>query len=136
MSQHLFLRAYMAGVVPPTVLSLAVYLFIMLGHNLFATPLPPVERIMIFPIVAGPNLWGIWNGVRAVMRHRLPLAAHGALLPVVNFAIGYPLARAFDIAIPPEMQRNAPMGFAMSIVIYYLVWKFGVGFLNTLVDVD
>jgi len=136
MSQHLFLRAYMTGIVPPTVFSLAVYIAISLGHSFFAMELPPVERFIVFPLVVVPNLWGIWNGVRAVMRRRLPLAAHGALLPIVNFGTGYVSARMLHIPITPEMLRMLPVSLAMSMVAYYLVWKFVVGFLNTLVDVD
>ena len=126
----------MAGVVPPTVFALAIYLAINLGHQIFHTQLPPVERFIVFPLVVGPNLWGLWNGLRAVMRRRLPLAIHGALLPIVNFAVGYPAAMALKIEITPEMLHTLPMSLAMSMVAYYLVWKFAVSFLNTLVDID
>jgi hypothetical protein len=136
MSQHLFLRAYMAGIVPPTIFSLIVYLGMTVGHSFFSMQLPPVERFIIFPLVVVPNLWGLWNGLRAVMRRRLPLAMHGALLPIINFAIGYPAALAMRITITPEMMQSMPASLVMSMVLYYLGWKFAVSFLNTLVDVD
>ena len=126
----------MAGVVPPTIFSLLVYLGMTIAHSLFDVQLPPMERFIIFPLVVVPNLWGLWNGMRAIMRRRLPLAVHGALLPIVNFALGYPAALALRIPITPEMIRSIPASLAMSMVFYYLGWKFAVRFLNTLVDVD
>src|SRR3982750_1797180 len=99
MSQHLFLRAYMAGIVPPTALSLLVYVLMTLGHSFFALQYPPVESVIIFPLVVVPNMWGIWNGIRAVMRRRLPLALHGALLPIINFGLGYAVMRGTDLTI-------------------------------------
>jgi hypothetical protein len=136
MSQHLFLRAYMAGIVPPTIFSLIVYLGMTVGHSFFSMQLPPVERFIIFPLVVVPNLWGLWNGLRAMMRRRLPLAIHGALLPIINFALGYLAALVMNITISPEMIRSLPASLLMSMVLYYLGWKFAVSFLNTLVDVD
>jgi hypothetical protein len=136
MSQHVFLRAYMAGIVPPTALSLLIYLVMTVGHSLFAMTLPPVERFIVFPLVVVPNLWGLWNGLRATMRTRLPLAVHGALLPILNFLLGYVAAQAMHIPITPEMVRSLPASLVMSMVLYYLGWKYAVAFLNTLVDVD
>ena len=126
----------MAGIVPPTALSLLVYVLMTLGHSLFAIQLPAVESFIIFPLVVIPNLWGIWNGVRAMMRRRLPLALHGALLPIINFALGFGMVRALDLTVSDQMMRFGPVSLLMTMAFYYLTWKFGVGFLNTLVDVD
>ena len=126
----------MAGIVPPTALALIVYVFMTLGHSLFAMQLPPVESFIIFPLVVIPNLWGIWNGVRAMMRRRLPLALHGALLPIINFALGFAMVRALDLTVSDQMMRFGPVSLVMTMAFYYLTWKYAVGFLNTLVDVD
>ena len=126
----------MAGIVPPTAMSLVVYVLMTLGHSLFALQFPPVENVIIFPLVVIPNMWGIWNGIRAVMTKRLPLATHGALLPIINFALGYAVVRTANFAISTQMMRFGPVSLLMTMTIYYLVWKFAVGFLNTLVDVD
>jgi hypothetical protein len=136
MSPHLFLRAYMAGIAPPTAFAMLAYVFVTLRHEFFSIPLPPLERFMIFPIIVGPNLWGLWNGLRAVMPRRLPLALHGALLPPISFTLGYAVAQMLGITIPGTMIQSAPVSLAMLVVLYYLVWKFVVGFMNTLVDVD
>src|SRR5690349_17863183 len=97
MSQHLFLRAYMAGIVIPTALSFVIYLAAIAGFPLYKLPPVPnatVFNVIIFPLVVITNLWGFWNGVRAVMTRRLPLGIHGALLPILNFALGYAVIRA------------------------------------------
>lgn len=126
----------MAGIVPPTAMSLVVYVLMTLGHSLFAIQLPPAESIIIFPLVVVPNMWGIWNGIRAVMTKRLPLALHGALLPVINFGLGYVMISATNFSISTQIMRFGAVSLLMTMAIYYLVWKFVVGFLNTLVDVD
>ena len=126
----------MAGVTPATFFSLLVWFAAIVAQTVFAVKMPPFERIMTFPIVVVPNLWGFWNGIWAVSRRRLPLAWHGALLPFVNFALGGAVAKVLNITVTAEMLRSAPISLAMSIIAYYLVWKYVVAFLNSLVDVD
>ena len=126
----------MAGIVPPTALSLLVYVLMTLGRSLFSFQPPAVESFIVFPLVVIPNLWGIWNGIRATMRRRLPLAVHGALLPIINFGLGYVLMRTADYVPSAQMMRFGPVSLLMTMAFYYLTWKFAVGFLNTLVDVD
>ena len=128
----------MAGILPPTVFSLIVYVVMSVGHEPIAAKLPPMERfiVFLFPLVVVPNLWGIWNGLWVVMRRRLPLAVHGGLLPLVNAAVGYLSVRLMNVPITPIMTRGLPISLAISMVAYYLVWKYAVGFLNALVDVD
>jgi hypothetical protein len=126
----------MAGVVPPTVLSLIVFVGISIASSIRDFPFP-VERFIVFPLVVIPNLWGIWNGVWALTpRRRLPLAVHGAVLPILNFALGYWSAKALGIEIPDRMANVAPVSLAMTMIFYAPVWKYAVGFLNTIVDVD
>src|SRR4051812_33138810 len=109
MAQHIFLRAYMAGIMPPTALSLLVYVLMTLGHSLFSMQLPPVESVIIFPLVVVPNMWGIWNGIRAVMRRRLPLAVHGALLPIINFGLAYATLRVTNFTVSTQIMRFGPV---------------------------
>jgi hypothetical protein len=136
MRQYLFLRAYMAGILAPTAFSMVVYWGVAVAASLSPSALPPPERTILFPFVVVPNLWGIWNGIWAVSKKRLPLAAHGAVLPVINFGLYLFFARMTGIAIDTGSMRMAPMGAVISIVLYYLAWKYLVAFLNTLVDVD
>src|SRR5437016_824732 len=63
---HPFLRAYMAGIVVPTMFLLVI--MAVFGYhryyfevpNQFVIPLPgrPLERALIFPMAVVPNLWG------------------------------------------------------------------------------
>jgi hypothetical protein len=138
MKPHPYLRAYMAGIVVPTLFLLVVvaidayqkYYFEV--SNQFVIPLAsrPLDRALLFPMAIVPNVWGLWNMLRVRLRPplRLPIGAHGALLVPLLIPGGIALARAFDpftiqwaFALP-----MLPVGMA----IYYLAWKYVVGFLN------
>lgn len=93
MRPHPYLRAYMAGIVVPT-LFLLVIMTVFAYHryyfevpNQFVIPLPgrPLDRAIIFPMAVVPNVWGLWNILYLALRHRvrIPLGLHGALLPLV-----------------------------------------------------
>ena len=138
MRPHPYLRAYMAGIVVPTLFLLlamtvlAFFRFYLEVPSQFIIEMPtrPLERAIVFPMAFVPNLWGAWNILHVVLpsRVRLPLGAHGALLPLLLFPAGVALARALDVftiqlwyALP-----IVPIGMA----VYYLAWKYIVGFLN------
>ena len=138
MRPHPYLRAYMAGIVVPT-------LFLLVIMSAFATfrfavaPWPTVgdgllvgsfASAIVFPMAVVPNLWGVWNMLHLALRSRVRLSVgiHGALLPLLLMPAGVIVARAFDVfsiqwrfALPA-----APIGMA----VYYLAWKYIVGFLN------
>jgi hypothetical protein len=138
MRPHPYLRAYMAGIVVPTAFLLAI----MTVYSLFrfylevpsqfvlAMPARPLARALVFPMAVVPNLWGVWNMLHLKLRSRVPvpLGAFGAVLPLLLFPGGIMLARALDVftiqwrfALP-----IIPIGMA----VYYLAWKYLVGFLN------
>jgi hypothetical protein len=138
MRPHPYLRAYMAGIVVPTLFLLvimtvyAVFAFYLEVPSQFVLemPAPPLQRAIVFPMAVVPNLWGVWNILHQMLRSRarLPLGLHGALLPLLLVPAGVALARALDVfsiqlryALP-----IAPIGMA----VYYLAWKYLVGFLN------
>ena len=135
MRPHPYLRAYMAGIVVPTLVLLvfaAVYsvLRFYLGLPEALRTGAPLERIIMFPMAVVPNLWGVWNLLHHALgsRIRLPLGAHGALLPILLLPAGVTLARGLDVF-------DIPWGLAFSILpiamaVYYLAWKYVVGFLN------
>src|SRR6266852_9409473 len=84
MNTHPYLRAYMAGIVAPSLgLLIALTVFI-LTRLVFHVPIP-IERVIIFPMALVPSVFGIWNIIYAWSRpHRhLPIGFHGALLPVI-----------------------------------------------------
>ena len=137
MKSHIYLRAYMAGVTVPSVLvilMLSGFVVLRFGYNV---PIP-IERFLVFPLAIVPGLWGLWNMLYLVVRKhwRIPLGLHGALVPLVAgpLALGNALLAGFEIS------RSAwtifPAGVAIAMLAYYLAWKYLVGFLNGVLDVD
>lgn len=138
MRPHPYLRAYMAGIVVPTLFLIVIMLvnayrvfyLEVPSQFVFGLPARPLERAILFPMAVVPNLWGVWNMLylRTKSLTRLPLGAHGALLVALLVPLGITLARVLDVftiqlwfALPA-----IPVGMA----VYYLVWKHVVGFLN------
>ena len=137
MESHIYLRAYMAGVTVPSVLvilMLAGFVVLRFGYNV---PIP-IERFLMFPLAIVPGLWGLWNMLYIVVRKhwRIPLGLHGALVPLV----AGPLALGNAFLAGFEVSRSAwtifPAGVALAMLAYYLMWKYLVGFLNGVLDVD
>jgi hypothetical protein len=138
MRPHRYLRAYMAGIVVPTVFLLVAasvdvfqkYYFEV--SNQFVIPLAsrPLERALLLPMAVVPNAWGLWNMLFLRMRDRVSwsLGLHGALLVVVLIPGGIALARAFE-SFSIQWQFALPM-FPVGMALYYLAWKHLVGFLN------
>jgi len=146
MRSHIYLRAYMAGVTVPSVLvilMLAGFVVLRFGYNV---PIP-IERFLVFPLAIVPCLWGLWNMLYIVVRKhwRIPyirnkvktsLGLHGALVPLVAgpLALGNAFLAGFEIS------RSAwtifPAGVALAMIAYYLMWKYLVGFLNGVLEVD
>jgi len=131
MNKHPFLRAYLAGIACPTIFLLVVmtvYAFIRYANNL---PVP-IERVIVFPMAFVPNLWGLWNVLYAsvLAKRHFSLGIFGAVLPLVLAPAGYFVAHLLKFPIPVYVYHLAPVGLPFAIVIYYLVWKYLVGFLN------
>src|SRR5271169_2109677 len=82
MDQHKYLRAYMAGIVVPTIVLVIGVTAFCIARYVYDLPVP-IERLMIFPMAAVPNLWGLWNVLYVALRPRWqhPIGLHGALLP-------------------------------------------------------
>ena len=137
MRSHIYLRAYMAGVTVPTVLvilMLAGFVVLRFGYNV---PIP-IERFLVFPMAIVPGLWGLWNMLHLVVRKhwRIPLGLYGALFPLIAGPIA--LGNAFLTGF--EISRSAltifPAGVAIAMLPYYLAWKYLVGFLNRVLEID
>jgi hypothetical protein len=133
-----YLRAYMAGIVVPTLVLFvvaAVYEYNVFylevpSQFVFGLPARPLERAILFPMAVVPNLWGAWNMLWVATRSRthLSIGAHGAFVPALLVPAGILLARTtqlFDIQLWYALPA-IPVGMA----VYYLVWKFLVGSLN------
>src|SRR6185369_12694546 len=117
MNTHPYLRAYMAGIVAPS-LGLLVALTVFIVTRLVLHVPIPIERVIIFPMALVPNAFGLWNICYLWTRpyHHLPIGFHGALLPVIMATLGAVAA--------------VSGGFLAGVAVYYLVWKYIVGFLN------
>lgn len=133
MSKHLYIRAYLAGIAVPTMLMLVVIIVFVVARFVYDVPIA-IERLLVFPMAVVPNLWGVWNMFHVKLdSRRLPLGIHGAALVVLLAPVGFTLARALEIGIvtPSLALTVAPVG----LIVYYLLWKHIVGFLNQLLGV-
>jgi hypothetical protein len=131
MNQHTYLRAYLAGIAVPTAFLLVImtgYTFLRYVYNF---PVP-VERVIVFPMAVVPNLWGLWNILFIALRGRprLSLGLHGAILPVLLAPLGFAVARMLNFPIPGFVAHVFPVAAPLALIIYYLAWKYLVGFLN------
>jgi hypothetical protein len=128
----------MAGIVVPTctlLVILVVYAynrFYFEVSSQFVIPLPgrPLDRAIVFPMAVVPNVWGVWNMLHLALRSRLrwSIGLHGALLPLLLMPLGIALAGALDV-FHIQWQFALPMA-PVGMTVYYLAWKYLVGFLN------
>jgi hypothetical protein len=134
MKTHPYLRAYMAGIAVPTPFLLAAVTGFTIVRSSFTLPLP-LEHVIIFPMAVVPNAWGAWNMLRLAMGggDRWPIGLHGAVLPVLLIPLGLVLARMFgiDLITPRLGAAFAPVAIAL----YYLAWKYLVGYCNAVLGI-
>ena len=147
MNPHSYLRAYMAGIVVPTlVLPLLLALFIV-SRIIVQVP-TPIERAMIFPMALVPSLFGLWNMLYLSSRTRInhPIGLHGAVLPLLMAPIGTFVASSLGVL---EFVSGGILwfhacflsyvlvipGFLAAMAVYYLVWKYIVGYLNRVLGI-
>ena len=131
MNRHSYLRAYMAGIVVPTLFLLVGMTIFTVARFVYDVPVP-IERIIVFPMALVPNLWGVWNILYVALggRPRLPIGLHGAVLPFLLAPLGFAITRVLDFEIPAFMTKALPMIFPVALVIYYLAWRLVVRFLK------
>jgi hypothetical protein len=147
MKTHPFLRAYMAGIALPTMLLLVAMTVYFVARYVFRVPIP-IERVIVFPMAIVPNRFGVWNIFYVWLRPRrhLPIGFHGALLPLVLAPIGFTIATSLGfLEVTPRgfilfqaITIHYPFvatGFLCALIVYYLVWKYLVGFFNELLGI-
>ena len=134
MHQHKYLRAYMAGIVAPTMFLLVVLTAFIVARLICRIPIP-IERAIVFPMALIPNLWGVWNMlyVRFQGRWPFPIGIHGGLLVALIVPCGLGLGQFLDFELP--QLRLAVLGIPAAMVAYYLLWKYLVNFLNELLGI-
>ena len=147
MNPHPYLRAYMAGIFAPSLFLLVVLTAFVVSRLVFQVPIP-IEGVMVFPMALVPNLFGLWNVLYVWLRPRrhLPIGFHGALLPVIMAPLGAVGASWLGFltlgaqgitwfqVITVPYYLIAPW-FLAGLVMYYLVWKYIVGFLNQVLGI-
>ena len=143
MKPHPIIRAYMAGVVLPSIVMLVPmsiyawhqFYFEVPSQFIFGLPAQPLVRALVFQMAVIPNVWGLWTVAHLAIRplSRLPIGAHGALLPLVLVPLGITLAGAFDV-FHIQLWYAAP-AVPLGMAAYYLLWKYVVGFLNAEVGI-
>ncbi len=147
MNTHRYLRAYMAGIFIPTIAVPFGLVVFFVARYVFQVPIP-IERVVIFPMALAPTLFGLWNVLYARLRtgRYLPLGLHGALLPVFFVPFGMTGAIAgkflslgskgivwFDAITIPYI-LFVPW-IAVVMIVYYLIWKYLVGFCNRILEI-
>ena len=147
MTNHPYLRAYLAGVLFPTLVFPLLLTALVLNLLAYGQPFP-VERIMVFPLAFAPACWGLWNVLWLASRNRthLPLGLHGAILPFLLMPLATVLAKCLGvislgahsvtwfqaIQVPYAVIACA---FTFALVMYYLVWKYIIGFVNRVLGI-
>jgi hypothetical protein len=131
MKQHIYLRAYLAGIAVPTIFLLVVATGFTVFRYVYNIPVP-VERVIIFPMAVVPNAWGLWNILFVALRDRLQLSIglFGALLPFLLAPLGIVVASLLNAPIPRFAAHVWPIAALGGLLIYYFAWKYLVGFLN------
>lgn len=147
MKTHPYLRAYMAGIVAPSFGLLVALTVFILTRLVFHVPIP-IERVIIFPMALVPNIFGLWNifYLWSGPHRQFPIGLHGALLPPVLVTIGgfsavqggfltigqHGIVLFQSIAVPYSL---VVPWFCGAVVVYYLVWKYLVGFFNQVLGI-
>src|SRR5438067_5230075 len=133
MKPHPYLRAYMAGIAVPTPFLLVAVTGFTIGRSL-GLPVA-LDHVILFPMAVVPNLWGIWNMLRLALGagDRWSIGVHGAVLPLLLIPLGLLLARVFaiDIITAGRVAVFAPL----VILVYYLAWKYLVGYFNAFLGI-
>lgn len=147
MKTHPYLRAFVSGIFVPTLI-LPLMLMGFITFRLLIGIELPIERIIIFPMAVVPFLWGLWNMLYLATHERthLVIGVHGACLPILGAPTGALVASSIGIL---QLQSNGILWFHVFhipyaligcvfltvLVLYYLLWKYVVGFVNRVLEI-
>jgi hypothetical protein len=142
MNTHPYLRAYIAGVFVPTLVMPLLLLVFIVARVMMQLPIP-IEQAMIFPMAIVPSLFGLWNMLWQALHRRTstPIGLHGAVLPLVMAPLGAETACHLGVL---QLEASGVVWFhalhvpyaliaaifVAGLIVYYLVWKYIVGFMN------
>jgi hypothetical protein len=135
MKGHPYLRAYMAGVLLPSWVLLIALGGFLLGHLTQRLP-AGLDRALIFPMAVVPNVWGLWNllYVSLGLKKRTSIGVFGAVLPLILAPAGVALASTLGLRF--YTIGHVLVALPVIIAIYYLAWKYGVGFFNRILELS
>jgi len=82
MNQQIYLRAYMAGIVVPTIFLLVVATVFTIARYIYNVPVP-VERVIVFPmaVVPTPGAFGMFSSWRCALACNSPSASTALSCP-------------------------------------------------------
>src|SRR5215813_14247199 len=123
MNQHTYLRAYMAGIVVPTIFLLLAATAFTIARYVYNVPVP-IERVIVFPMAVVPNLWGLWNIAFVALHEKLHLSIglHGALLPFLLAPLAIAAVSVLEFPIPHFVVVLWPVLAPVGVAAYYLAW--------------
>ena len=124
----------MAGITIPTAFLLVILAVFVTVHQFHHESLP-IDRVLVFPMAIAPNLWGLWNMLYVTLRRRRdwPPGRHGLLLAMLVGPLAWTIART--MGIPIAVLGTAITAFPFVVVLYYLLWKYGVSALNEILGI-
>lgn len=136
MNRHTYLRAYMAGIVVPTIFLLIAATAFTIARYVYNVPVP-IERVIVFPMAVVPNLWGLWNMlfIASHQRTHLPIGLHGAILPFLLGPLGILMTLLLNFTIPGFATHIFPVAAPVALIAYYLIWKYFVASLNEILGI-
>jgi hypothetical protein len=147
MNTHPYLRAFLAGILIPT-LALPLLLVVFIVVRIVLKAPVPIEQALIFPMAVVPSLFGLWNmfWLGSHERTHLPIGLHGAVLPLLMMPLGATTASCFGVLVLGSHGATwfealylpyaliAPC-FLAALAGYYLVWKYIVGSVNRVLGI-
>src|SRR5579864_6217977 len=135
MNSQPYLRAYMAGIVVPTLFLLVAIVSFTIARMVYNVPVS-IERAIIFPMAVVPNAWGAWNMLYVAIQQRRhwSVGVHGAVLPLILIPAGVALAGVLHISFVTIVlaAKMAPVAIA----VYYLLWKYLVRYMNSVLGIS
>lgn len=142
MNTHPYLRAFLAGILVPTLvlpILLVVFIVLRLGMQVWF----PIERGLVFPMALVPGLWGLWNMLWEWSHERthLPVGVHGAFLPLLMVPAGAFIGTHVGVIVLAATSVTwfnaitlpyalVALFLAVGTIVYYLTWKYVVGYVN------
>lgn len=127
----------MAGITIPTILLIFIMTVFTIARYVYDVSIS-IERIIVFPMAIVPNLWGLWNILYVHLRRYryMPIGFHGALLAFVQVLIVFGISKLVNFEIPAFVASAFPFAFPIVVIVFYLVWKHLIAFLNTILGIE